>query len=322
MVVCRSRFRRFAAIRLNLPTNPRFLPTTRPRGGSAAAPGSGLRPTFARPSFLSRALHCPALKCRATEDYRATGRPAPLFPTPPMPYRAYLPTPPAPAGTVPLPDDEAHHLTRVMRLPEGAAVEALDGLGTRYHGVLTDVTKRGAALRIERTQTVAPPAPALHLLVAPTKNLDRMEWLLEKATELGLARCTPLLTQRAERRELKLDRLRKIAVSALKQSGGAWLPHLDELTPLTAALAGVDADVRLVAHLTHDPAERIGLAAALAGGAASVAVLIGPEGDFTPAEVSEARAAGFRPVTLGDTVLRTETAALLACCAVRVVTPT
>ncbi len=242
-----------------------------------------------------------------------------------MPYRVYLPhlaeaLTAAVAECVPLPDDEAHHLTRVLRLEAGAPVEALDGAGTRHFGTLADVTKRGAALRIERTEQHPAPTPALHLLVAPTKNLDRLEWLLEKATELGLTRFTPILTQRAERRELKLDRLRKIAVSALKQSGGAWLPHLDELTPLTTALAlAAPAECKLVAHLTEDPAERVPLARALAGAAAatSVAVLIGPEGDFTAEEVAAARAAGFQPVTLGETVLRTETAALFACCAVR-----
>ncbi len=237
-----------------------------------------------------------------------------------MPYRLFLPEPPVTgAAFAAITEEEAHHLTRVLRLTENAAVEALDGAGTRYYGTLAAVTKRGAALAIARTETVPPPTPALHLLVTPTKNLDRLEWLLEKATELGLARLTPIFTQRAERRELKLDRLRKIAVAALKQSGGAWLPHLDELTPFAKALALVAAPRAYVAHLTTDPAERRPLAAALTTGPATsaVAVLIGPEGDFTPDEVAQARAGGFQAVTLGDTVLRTETAALFACCVVR-----
>lgn len=236
-----------------------------------------------------------------------------------MPYRLFLPEPPV-GELLSLPEDEAHHLLRVLRLPDGAPVEALDGCGGIYYGTLTDVTKRGAALRLQRVETRPAPTPALHLLVAPPKNLDRLEWLLEKATELGLARFTPILTQRTERRELKLDRLRKITIAALKQSGGAWLPRLDELTPLATALAAVDSAQRFIAHLTTDPAERIALPRALAGAAHTVAVLIGPEGDFTPEEVGQARAAGFQPVTLGESVLRTETAALLACCAVRLVT--
>ncbi|HYE77559.1 MAG TPA: RNA methyltransferase PUA domain-containing protein, partial [bacterium] len=93
-----------------------------------------------------------------------------------MPHRCYLPKSPG-ASSFPLPDDEAHHLTRVLRLEAGAPVEALDGLGHRYHGTLTDVTKRGASLLVSRVETTPPPTPALHLLVAPTKNLDRMEWL-------------------------------------------------------------------------------------------------------------------------------------------------
>ncbi len=234
-----------------------------------------------------------------------------------MPYRLFLPEPPTAADLFPIPEDEAHHLTRVLRLTDGAAVEALDGRGHLYRGTLTDVGKRGASLRVEHTEAHPAPTSALHLLVAPTKNLDRLEWLLEKATELGLARFTPLLTQRAERRELKLDRLRKITIAALKQSGQAWLPGLDELTTLTPALAAVAASHKFVAHLADDPTERIALPRALAGATGSVAVLIGPEGDFTPAEVAQARAAGFQPVTLGESVLRTETAALFACCLVR-----
>jgi 16S rRNA (uracil1498-N3)-methyltransferase len=229
-----------------------------------------------------------------------------------MPYRFFLPDPP-PGDILPIPEDEAHHLTRVLRLESGAAVEALDGAGQRYFGTLAEVTKRGALMRVTHVETASPPTPALHLLVAPTKNLDRLEWLLEKATELGLARFTPLLTQRAERRELKLDRLRKIAIAALKQSGNGWLPVLDELTPLTRALTATDSAQKLIAHLTTDPAERQPFAQAIGASAApSIAVLIGPEGDFTTEEVALARAQGFQPVTLGQSVLRTETAALFA----------
>lgn len=232
-----------------------------------------------------------------------------------MPYRFFLVNPP-PGDLLPVPEEEAHHLTRVLRLAPGAAVEALDGQGNVYFGTLAELTKRGALVRVERVETSPAPTPALHLLVAPTKNLDRLEWLLEKATEIGLARFTPLLTQRAERRELKLDRLRKIAVAALKQSGQTWLPQLDELTPYAQALATIAPGAGFIAHLTADPAERAPLLQQL-GNRVQVAVLIGPEGDFTPAEVAQARAADCQPVTLGASVLRTETAALFACCVVR-----
>lgn len=231
-----------------------------------------------------------------------------------MPHRFYLPAPP-PGDLLPVPEDEAHHLVRVMRLGPGAPVEALDGAGHLYVGELAEVTKRGALMRVHRIEDLPMPTPALHLLVAPTKNLDRLEWLLEKATEIGLVRFTPLLTQRAERRELKLERLRKIAIAALKQSGQGWLPLLDELTPLAQALATVPAGTGFIAHLTQDPAERVALAHA-SRDLAQVAILIGPEGDFTPDEVARARAAGSQPVTLGRAVLRTETAALFAACVV------
>jgi 16S rRNA (uracil1498-N3)-methyltransferase len=145
--------------------------------------------------------------------------------------------------------------------------------------------------------------------VAPTKNLDRMEWFVEKAVEIGVERITFLRCARSERRELKLERLEKIAISALKQSGQTWLPQLDELTDFAAFVATVSPETTFIAHL--EEGERTALAQ-VAGAGPGCCVLIGPEGDFTPGEIALALEKGIRPVTLGASRLRTETAALAA----------
>ena len=216
-------------------------------------------------------------------------------------------TPAAAAYT--LPEDESKHAVRVLRLRETDPVELLDGRGHRYQARLLDANPRRCQLQVMAHELVRPRAYVTHVAVAPTKNLDRMEWLVEKAVEVGVERLSFLRCARSERRELKLDRLEKIAVSALKQSGQAWLPQLDELTDFAAFVAGVAPETTFIAHLADD--ERTPLAGVVAA-RPSCCVLIGPEGDFTPAEISLARARGIRPVTLGASRLRTETAALAA----------
>ncbi len=213
------------------------------------------------------------------------------------------------AATYPLLEDESKHAVRVLRLREADAVELLDGRGHRYQAQLLDANPKRCQLRITAHEFVAPRPYFTHVAVAPTKNLDRMEWLVEKATEVGIERLSFLRCARSERRELKLDRLEKIAVSALKQSGQAWLPQLDELTDFKDFLGTTVPATTFIAHL--EQGDRTALAQVAAAGAACC-VLIGPEGDFTPAEIDLAFQRGIRPVTLGASRLRTETAALAA----------
>lgn len=214
------------------------------------------------------------------------------------------------AGTTyTLPEDESKHAVRVLRLTTGDEVELLDGRGGRYSAAVADANPKRCQLRITHHET-APPRPYFtHVAVAPTKNLDRMEWFVEKAVEIGVERISFLRCARSERRELKLERLEKIAISALKQSGQAWLPQLDELTDYTQFVAQVDPATTFIAHL--EEGERTALTQVAAQGP-GCCVLIGPEGDFTPAEISLAMSRGIRPVTLGASRLRTETAALAA----------
>ena len=213
------------------------------------------------------------------------------------------------AATYQLSEDESKHAVRVLRLATGDAVALLDGRGGRYQAAIAEANSKRCQLRITRHET-SPPRPYFtHVAVAPTKNLDRMEWFVEKAVEVGVERISFLRCVRSERRELKLERLEKIAVSALKQSGQAWLPQLDELMDFSAFVAAVTPETTFIAHL--EKGERTALAQ-VAGAGPGCCVLIGPEGDFTPQEITLALARGIRPVTLGDSRLRTETAALAA----------
>ncbi len=222
----------------------------------------------------------------------------------------YLPPPIGDRCT--LSPDDSHHAVGVLRLGAGDRVRLTDGAGTWAEGVIQTPSPRACEVQVvERTEGHGRRPYRLHVGIAPTKNSERYEWFLEKAAELGIDRITPLLCDRSERRTVKHDRSAKILLSAMKQSQGAYLPALDELTPFARFVAELPAaGVRLIAHCEPDDT-KIPLAAALPPGQ-SYTLLIGPEGDFSPAEIELARAAGFQSITLGSSRLRTETAALLA----------
>ena len=213
------------------------------------------------------------------------------------------------AATYQLSEEESKHAVRVLRLNEGDAIDLLDGRGGLYTATVAAANPKRCQLRITHHETVPPRPYFTHVAVAPTKNLDRMEWFVEKAVEIGVERISFLRCARSERRELKLERLEKIAISALKQSGQAWLPQLDELVDFSAFVDGIISETAFIAHL--EAGERTDLAQVVAA-QPSCCVLIGPEGDFTPAEIALALSKGLRPVTLGTSRLRTETAALAA----------
>ena len=213
------------------------------------------------------------------------------------------------AATYQLSEEESKHAVRVLRLGAGDEVALLDGRGGRYTAAIAEANAKRCQLRITGHEAHPPRSYFTHVAVAPTKNLDRMEWFVEKAVEVGVERISFLRCARSERRELKLERLEKIAISALKQSGQAWLPQLDELADFAAFVAGATPDTTFIAHL--EAGERTALAR-VAGAGAGCCVLIGPEGDFSPQEIALALERGIRPVTLGASRLRTETAALAA----------
>lgn len=209
-----------------------------------------------------------------------------------------------------LTDDDARHATRTLRLGVGDPISVTDGRGNRYDSLITKADKHCAFRIVSNVPT--PPRPfQVRICVAPTKNMDRIEWFVEKAVEIGIERISFFIGQHSERRVLKLDRIEKIAVSAMKQSLQSWLPILDEAVPFANLLPTVEETHRYVAHLPNDEPGTSLMSRAEPGG--TYAVLIGPEGDFSALELQQATQAGFQMVTLGPNRLRTETAALTAC---------
>jgi len=210
-----------------------------------------------------------------------------------------------------LPEEESGHCVRVLRLGVGDELHIADGRGTLYRAEVEDAHPKRCTVRIvEEHHEWEKRDYELTVAVAPTKNIDRIEWFVEKATECGIDRIVPILCDHSERKVIKGERLEKIAVSAMKQSLKSYLPTIDPLTPLRTLLAEPFEGVKLIAHCEEDM-ERVFFGEMVHKGD-RVLVLIGPEGDFSKEEIELARKAGFREVTLGKERLRTETAALAA----------
>jgi 16S rRNA (uracil1498-N3)-methyltransferase len=216
-------------------------------------------------------------------------------------------------GFAHLDEEESRHLL-VMRRKVGDSLQITDGQGFYYETEISEIGKRHAMARIiSKTAAVADRPFKLHLAIAPTKQIERLEWFLEKATEIGIDEITPLLCKRSERENIRLDRLEKILVSAMKQSLRATLPKLNELTRFSAFAKSVTAPCKLIAWCSDDPLPH--LIKAITPGQ-DLVIAIGPEGDFSPDEVKTALECGFSGVSLGAARLRTETAGLLAVTAV------
>lgn len=216
--------------------------------------------------------------------------------------------------TLTLPESDSGHCVRVLRSRAGDMIHVIDGRGNAYTCRIVDPHPKRTTVEIVSTEAVPSPYPSsVTIAVAPTKNMDRMEWLTEKLTEIGIERITPVLCRHSERKEIKADRLERIAVSAMKQSLKTRLPRIDGMTPLRQLVAEFDGSdtQRFIAYCADD-VERTELVHAYDPTRDAV-ILIGPEGDFDPTEVEAAMKAGFTPVTLGPCRLRTETAALTAC---------
>ncbi len=219
------------------------------------------------------------------------------------------------ASTLTLPQDDSSHCVRVLRAKPGDTVWVVDGRGTRYECRLTTTDPRAAKVEIVGQESIPNVWGAdITVAVAPTKNADRIEWLVEKLVEMGVDRIIPLLCDHSERKVLKSERLERIAVSAMKQSLKATLPIIEPLTPFAEALriieSATDRRARFIAHCEHDKPRTL-LATEVAPDLPT-AIMIGPEGDFSPREIEAALAAGFKPVSLGECRLRTETAAMAA----------
>lgn len=209
-----------------------------------------------------------------------------------------------------LPPEESKHCIRVLRMQLGDELYVTSGDGTMCRARIADPDPTACQVEItERLPNYGARPFKLHMAVAPTKNNARMEWFVEKAVEIGVDRITPIICQHSERGTLNTDRLHKIALSAMKQSLQATLPQIDPPTPLTRLLEEPLPTCSLVCHCAGD--DRRTLHQLYTPGTDAL-VLIGPEGDFSPDEISRCLSLSIQPVTLGSNRLRTETAALYA----------
>ena len=217
--------------------------------------------------------------------------------------------PQIPEGILQLTEEESRHAVKVLRLVNGDELYLTDGKGTFYRARISDAHQKRCAFEILSQEKVAPHPTYRHIAIAPTKNIDRIEWFVEKAVEFGIDRISPLLCDHSERRVVKTERLVRKAVSAMKQSLKAWMPQIDELTAFQDFMASQDADTKLMAYVDHDNPDLLKDQIKATG---HHLVLIGPEGDFSENEVTLALAQGFQKVSLGPSRLRTETAGIAA----------
>jgi len=214
-----------------------------------------------------------------------------------------------------LPEEEAAHAIRVLRLSEGDPVLLTDGKGFFYKAEIIKANPKHCEIAIQETIKQEPLWKTnLHIAVAPTKNMDRMEWFVEKSTEIGIDAITCLLCRYSERKEIKTNRLEKIMVSAIKQSQKAYLPKLEGMTAFRNFIMQPYEGRKFIAHC--GTGERSLLKETYKTGQDAL-IIIGPEGDFSPEEVTLAMEHGYEPISLGESRLRTETAALVAAHTIR-----
>lgn len=206
--------------------------------------------------------------------------------------------------------EESQHCTRVLRLKNSDLISLIDGKGGFYKAEIINAKSKEIALKLLDIQQGSPRKYHLHIAIAPTKNIDRLEWFLEKATEIGISEITPLIAARSERKVLKTERLNKVIVSAMKQSLQAYMPQLNEALSFKDFIQRAEAQVKLIAHCVEDDKQ---LMPAYVKPGDSVLILIGPEGDFSITEIEQALQNKFKAISLGDSRLRTETAGIAAC---------
>lgn len=211
--------------------------------------------------------------------------------------------------------DESLHLSKVLRLKSGDSIGVLDGSGNIFSALVKTVHAKASEAEIVGIAKEYNPKPyRLHVAMAPTKMMERFEWFLEKAVEIGIDEISPILTERCERSVVKMARIENVVKAAMKQSLNARMPVMHEIRSFGTFLKESSAQNKFIAHCAD--AEKILLPKAALHGS-DVLVCIGPEGDFAPREINEALNAGFTAVSLGESRLRAETAGVVACAQVQ-----
>lgn len=208
------------------------------------------------------------------------------------------------------PEDESKHITKVLRKKEGDILNITNGKGYLFEVKIISANAKKCTAEILETTKRHGTKHRLHMVVAPTKLNDRFEWFLEKATEIGVHEITPIICERSERKTIKIERMRKVVLSGMKQSLQTYLPKLNDAITFKEFIEKSSEGLRFIAHCEDE--EKLDLKRRVAPDK-DVTILIGPEGDFSSSEIDHAYEKGFLPISLGRNRLRTETAAIVAC---------
>jgi 16S rRNA (uracil1498-N3)-methyltransferase len=217
--------------------------------------------------------------------------------------------PDIPKGISHLNEDESRHAVKVLRMKAGDPLLITDGQGAFYEATIALADSRACSFTIVEQKLSPARSFSIFIAIAPTKNIDRTEWFVEKAVELGIEQIHFIRCKNSERKTVNIERIQKIIVSAMKQSGQAWLPTCSEMKPYSEALS-LTADQKFICYVDDQNPDQL---KSMAKPNQKYLVLIGPEGDFQKEELEQAIQHGFQKVSLGTNRLRTETAALAAC---------
>ncbi len=214
-------------------------------------------------------------------------------------------------STYVLDETESKHAIKVLRLNQGDSINLVDGKGTFYTAEISNAHHKKCEVTIINQQKEDNNKPIIHIAIAPTKNNDRLEWFVEKTTEIGVSEISPIICDHSERKILKKERIEKRAISAMKQSLKATLPIINDATTFKSFISSIpESTEKYIAHCYNENQKHI---KEIYTPDKSCVVLIGPEGDFSPQEVELALQNDFTPISLGKSRLRTETAGLVAC---------
>ena len=236
----------------------------------------------------------------------------------PKPIMHLFYTPDITIDTYTLNEEESKHCVRVLRLNEGDKIQLIDGVGGLYQAVIIDNNPKRCSVKIlESKKEFGKRNWQLHIAIAPTKNMDRLEWFVEKATEMGIDEISLIDCKNSERTIVKNERIQKVVISAIKQSLKAYLPKLNEVVDYKKFIASVK-DFKGEKFIAHCQSAGLPHIKSKYSPKKNALILIGPEGDFTIDEVKFALENGFKEISLGESRLRTETAALFACAAINI----
>jgi 16S rRNA (uracil1498-N3)-methyltransferase len=222
----------------------------------------------------------------------------------------YILSAPAIDDLIALDEDTSKHVVQVLRRKIGDVILLTDGTGNLFTSIITDNHKKKCVVLIKQISQKKRPLRKISIAVSLLKNAGRFEWFLEKATEIGVTMIIPLICERTEKPHFRLDRMKSILTSAMLQSQQVWIPELKEPVAFESLISTIHDAQKFIAHCGEDP--KFTLDQAINHEVDSRIILIGPEGDFTHHEIHLAKKHHFQPVTLGESRLRTETAAILA----------